>query len=253
MSWLRSRSANICVASAMVLATTAHQVGAEMTPYQAEETARLIAALFSVERIIIDRNQPLINAPDKGDKGFTPDAFERQVTAEFHARTDLDLGKPLPPQLPSLVRDLLGALLKTSKDIVAEAQPVINQPGVGFKNFIPATFGSLVANRFSEASGIRLKQTTLSPRNPKNAPDPYEEAVLKRLLMQPSQSVTISDMVSQGKALRLLSPIYYTHDCLVCHGGPAGEQDMSGYPKEGAEEGDLAGAISVSIPLSMVK
>jgi hypothetical protein len=29
--------------------------------------------------------------------------------------------------------------------------------------------------------------------------------------------------------------------------------DISGYRKEGAEEGDLAGAISVSIPLDAVK
>lgn len=253
MKWRKSRIASVLTVSAMSVGLTVCQAGAEMTPYQAEETARLIATLFSVERIIIDRNQSLINASDKGDKEFTPDVFERQVADEFRSRTGLDLGKPLPPQLPSQVRDLLGALLKASREVVAEAQPVINQQGVGFKNFIPATFGSRVASRFSETSGIQLKQTSLTPRNPKNAPDPYEQAVLKRLLMQPSQSVTISDMVSQGKALRLLSPIYYTRDCLVCHGGPVGERDMSGHPKEGAEEGDLAGAISVSIPLSMVK
>ncbi len=241
------------VAAGVMLLATAHQAAAEMTPYQAEETARLIATLFSAGRVVIDRNQSLIDAPDKGNKGFTPEVFERQVLEEFRARTDLDLRKPMPAHLPSQVRDLLGALLNASKAVVAEAQPAINQPGVGFKNFIPAIFGSQVASRFSVASGVQLKQTSLTPRNPKNAPDLYEQAVLRRLLMQPSQSVTISDVESGSNTLRVLSPIYYTRDCLVCHGGPAGERDISGYPKEGAEEGDLAGAISVSIPLTVVK
>jgi Protein of unknown function (DUF3365) len=46
-----------------------------------------------------------------------------------------------------------------------------------------------------------------------------------------------------------MMPIYYLQACLVCHGEPKGEWDISGYPREGAHEGDLAGAISVRIPL----
>lgn len=226
---------------------------AGVTPYQAEETARLIATLLSTGRVIIDRNQSLIDDPNKGAKGFTPEVFERQVLNEFRARTGVDLTKPASAHLPPGTTNLLRALLDASKDVVAEAQPAINQQGVGYKNFIPATFGSQVAGRFSVRSGIQLKQTTLQPRNPKNAPDPYEEAVLRRLLTQPSQSVTISDMETGSNTLRVLTPIYYTRDCLTCHGGPAGELDISGYQKEGAEEGDLAGAISVSIPLDAVK
>ncbi len=151
--------------------------------------------------------------------------------------------------LPENVVQLLGALLQSSKEIVAEAQPVINQTGVGYKNFIPATFGTRVTERFSTRSGIQLKQTTLQPRNPKNAPDTYEAAVLRRLLTQPSQSVTISEIPEGDNTLRLLIPIYYGNECLQCHGEPVGQIDISGYPKEGALEGDLAGAISVSMPL----
>lgn len=228
-------------------------VGAGVTPYQAEETARLIATLLSTGRVVIDRNQSSIDDPNKGAKGFTPDVFERQVVSEFRSRTGVDLSKPTSDHLSPRTASLLRALLEASKDVVAEAQPVINQQGVGYKNFIPATFGSQVAERFSARSGIQLKQTTLEPRNPKNAPDPYEKAVLRRLLTQPSQSVTISEVETGNNMLRVLTPIYYTRDCLACHGGPAGQLDISGYRKEGAEEGDLAGAISVSIPLNAVK
>lgn len=249
-----------CVAQKILMLTVAGVFGimgsyaeAEVTPYQAEETARLIAALLSTGRVVIDRNQSLIDDPNKGAKGFTPEVFERQVINEFRTRTGVDLTHPASAHLPPEMTNLLRALLDASKEVVAEAQPVINQQGVGYKNFIPATFGSRVAGRFSTQSGIQLKQTTLQPRNPKNAPDPYEEAVLRRLLTQPSQSVTISDVETGNNTLRVLTPIYYTRDCLTCHGGPAGELDISGYRKEGAEEGDLAGAISVSIPLDTVK
>jgi hypothetical protein len=47
-----------------------------------------------------------------------------------------------------------------------------------------------------------------------------------------------------------LSTVYIDMQaCLACHGEPKGEWDISGYPREGAHEGDLAGAISVRIPL----
>jgi len=48
--------------------------------------------------------------------------------------------------------------------------------------------------------------------------------------------------------VRVLLPLFYGKDCLSCHGTPKGERDVTGYPREGAKEGDLGGAISVKIP-----
>ena len=45
----------------------------------------------------------------------------------------------------------------------------------------------------------------------------------------------------------MLIPEYYSPSCLTCHGQPKGEIDVSGYPKEGAAEGDLGGAISITL------
>ena len=223
--------------------------GVNLPAFRAEEASRLIGMLLSAGRVVIDRNQALINDPNKGDKGFGPEEFERQLIGEFRTRTGVDLTKPALAHLPGKVTELLGELRQTSKEVVQEAQPVINQAGVEYKNFIPAIFGTRVSERFSAKTGIRLKQTTLQPRNPKNAPDAYEAAVLQRLLTQPSQFVTISEMPKGENTLRLLIPIYYGPDCLQCHGEPAGQVDISGFPKEGAHEGDLAGAISVSMPV----
>jgi len=215
---------------------------------EAQEMARLIGQLLSAGRVVIERNQALIDDPEKGDKGFTPDVFERQLIDEFRLRSGIDLKNMKEVAIPPMAKDLLQALVASSKSVVADAQDVINRKGVGYKNFIPASFGSQAAARFSAQSHVKLKQTTLQPRNANNTPDDYEQAVLRRLLVQPSQSVTINQVTDDG-TLRVLTPIYYTKDCLTCHGSPAGQIDISGYPKEGAEEGDLAGAISVSVPL----
>jgi general secretion pathway protein A len=212
-----------------------------------EHTAQNLATLLNVGRLVVERNQPLINDPRKGDKGFTPEAFEHQVVEEFLRQTAIDLNR-LPSDLPSLAKAQLPLLLQSSKEVVADAQFVINQRGIGYKNFIPATFGSQAARKFSNRSQVKMKQTTLNPRNLKNTPDAYEEQILKRLTAQPAANTPITEWIDDGKTLRALTPIYYSQDCLVCHGDPKGTLDISGYLREGAREGDLAGAISIQIP-----
>ncbi|MBH0188775.1 MAG: DUF3365 domain-containing protein [Nitrospira sp.] len=220
---------------------------AQTRQQESEQTAYYLTTLLNVGRLIVERHQPLINDPQKGDKGFTPESFEQQAVDEFSRQTSIDL-RHFPAQLPDLAKELLPILLDSGKQVVADAQLVINQRGIGYKNFIPATFGSQTARKFSNRSQVKMKQTTLNPRNLKNTPDVYEEAVLKRLTRQPTSHGPVAEWVDGGKTLRMLTPIYYSHDCLVCHGSPQGILDISGYPREGAREGDLAGAISVQIP-----
>jgi hypothetical protein len=43
----------------------------------------------------------------------------------------------------------------------------------------------------------------------------------------------------------MMTPDYYAASCLICHGSPKGETDITGYPKEGGKEGDLGGVISI--------
>lgn len=233
----------------LLILPVAPSIGAPPSRQEAEETARLLAALLDAGRIVIEENQALIDDPHKGNKRFTPEVFEQQLHQKFQARTGIDLKHVNKGQVPAMARELLPALVQSAKDVVAEAQLVINQRGLGYKNFIPATFGSRAAFRFSSRSHVRLKQTALQPRNEKNQPDSYEAAVLERLGQQAAEAESVSEVTDGGRTLRLLTPIYYTTDCLTCHGGPVGELDISGYPKEGAKEGDLAGAISVTIPL----
>ncbi|MDP1948744.1 MAG: DUF3365 domain-containing protein [Nitrospirota bacterium] len=216
---------------------------------EAEETARLLAKLLKAGRLVIERNQLLIDDQHKGDKGFTPEVFEQQLVREFRDQTNIDLSKlqSAPITVPPLAKELLPAFVLASKEVVRDAQVVINQRGIGYKNFIPATYGSQAAARFSKQTQVRLKQTTLQPRNPKNEPDEYEASVLKWLSGRPRAEAYVSELTDHGQTLRVVMPIYYVPACLSCHGEPKGELDISGYPKEGYMDGDLAGAITVTL------
>lgn len=222
---------------------------------EAEETARLLAKLLSAGRLVIEQNQTLIDDPHRGDKRFTPEVFEQQLIEQFKRQTGIDLATlqktPASVMVPPLAKELLPAFVVASKEVLRDAQIVINQRGIGYKNFIPATYGSQAAAKFSKQSQVRLKQTTLNPRNPKNEPDEYEASVLKWLSGRPRAEAYVSELTEEGKTLRVVMPIYYLKDCLICHGEPKGDLDISGYPKEGAREGDLAGAITVTTPLSL--
>ncbi|MCE3224488.1 MAG: uncharacterized protein K0S58_2668 [Nitrospira sp.] len=244
----------VCVLAVTVLLMLSQplQVGA-VERAEAEETARLLAKLLQSGRVVIDRNQSLIDDPHKGEKGFTPEVFEQQLVQEFRIRTGIDLTAlpkaPVSIVIPPLAKELLPALVQASREVIREAQVVINQRGIGYKNFIPATYGSQASARFSKSSHVRLKQTAIQPRNPKNEPDEYESSVLKWLSARPRADAYVSELTEEGRTLRVVMPIYYAKDCLSCHGEPKGDLDISGYPKEGHKEGDLAGAITVTAPL----
>lgn len=220
---------------------------------QAQETARLLAVLLDSGRVAVGKNQGLLNDPSKGPKGFTPAVFEKQMLAEFQRRTGVNLAEP-NAALPEMAKPLLARLVEESSKTIASYQPVIDLPGVRYKGLIPATFGTETATRFHNWSGIYLRQ--IAPdhllRNPKNKPDDFEAGQLKLLAGkfgttgEPPPQVEVTD---GGRTLRLLLPLYYSKACLECHGEPKGQRDVSGYPREGAKEGDLGGAISVKLPL----
>ena len=217
------------------------------------ETGRLLAKLLDAGRITIGLNQAVLNDPSKGNKGFTPEVFEQQVVASFQKETGVDLHNLQGANVPDLAKPLLMRLLEVSKETVASYQPVINIPGVKYKGLIPATFGTETAKRFRNWSNIYLKQTAPDQflRNPKNKADGYEAEVMKIFASSASrdQQAIYSKTVVEESSVRVLMPLYYEKACLSCHGGPKGEKDISGYKKEGGHEGQLAGAISVRLPL----
>ncbi len=220
---------------------------------QEREASRLLAILFDSGRLVVGMNQELINDASKGDKGFTPAVFEKQVLAVFEQRTGVSLSNS-NDKIPAIARPLLDRLLEESKKTIDSYQTPINIPGIRYKGLIPATFGTETASRFQSWSGIYLRQ--IAPerflRNKKNQPDKYEADVLKALAEQASTSGESQpnwEVTDGGTTLRFVLPLYYSKACLVCHGEPKGQRDISGYPREGGKEGELGGAISVKLPI----
>ncbi|WHZ21377.1 MAG: Two-component system sensor histidine kinase [Nitrospira sp.] len=212
------------------------------------ETAELLIKLLQVGRGVISEHQATINDAGKGDKGFTGDYVANQVIERFRKATKIDLNRPNgTAQGP-----LFLAMVESEKEVIDEAQPVINKQGVGFKGIIPAVFARKAGERFYRKTGIRMKLTGVDYRFPGNRPDDFESEVLRVFADtrhpkgQPYSKATMFD----GKpVLRMMDPEYAAASCLGCHGNPKGERDITGAKKEGWKEGDLAGAISIIIPM----
>jgi hypothetical protein len=221
---------------------------------EASETGRLLAILLDAGRSTIAKNQDLINDASKADKGYTSQVFQRQVAEDFQRRTGVALTNLEEEKIPEMAKPLLARLMEEAKKTIDTYQSVINVSGFAYKGLIPATFGTETATRFQSWSGIYMKQTAPPHlvRNPKNKPDDYESAVFSRFATSNSDQApdkVFSEVTDDGKYVRVLLPLFYQKACLSCHGEPKGQRDISGYPREGAREGELGGAISVKISL----
>jgi uncharacterized protein DUF3365 len=214
-----------------------------------EQLARNLAALLIAGRTVVAQNQPLINDAARGDKGFGADRFGAAVAAEYKAKTGIDLAK-----LDRSRKDSrrLQALFDAERQVVAEAQSVINLSGMGFKGFTPAIFGLHTAEKFAAATGVSLKQTSGKYRNPKNEPDAFEKGVLAKFGApgwEKGKGYAEAVDLKGKRVLRFVQPLYIAKSCLSCHGDPKGELDVAGRAKEGYREGELRGAVSVIVPI----
>jgi hypothetical protein len=218
----------------------------------AKDTATTLAALLRAGRSVISANQDLINNPDVGAKELSGEKVLNLAAAAFQKSTGRDLASfPAETQTGRLLQ-LLGRSIRAVMD---ENKSQIDVKGVGFKGFIPAVFTREVADHFNElAHGEALLRVTAPMnvvRNRRVRPDAWENNIIETNLRsaqwtkgEPFQAETV---VGDRAAFRMLIPEYYSASCLACHGKPAGEIDLSGYPKEGASEGDLGGVISILI------
>lgn len=243
---MKVRNTSIVVGAALCAVLTGFSVPAFAG--DESETAELLIALLKSGRAVVSEHQALINDASKGNKGFTDDFLAHQVIEKFKAKTRVDLSKPngIPQS------GILLALLEAEREVVLEGQPVINKQGVSFKGFIPAVFARKAGEKFYKKTGIRLKLTGTDYRYPGNKPDDFEAEVLRMFADSrhpKGQQYAKATMIGGKPVMRVMDPEYAGPTCLSCHGGPKGERDITGTKKEGWKEGDLAGAISVVVPM----
>ncbi|HEX9284982.1 MAG TPA: hypothetical protein VF879_04865, partial [Nitrospirales bacterium] len=79
------------------------------------ETGRLLAILLDSGRVTIAGIQALVNDPEKGDKGYTPDVFEQQLIKKFKERSGVDLTNLKDEKVPSQAKQLLPMLVESCK------------------------------------------------------------------------------------------------------------------------------------------
>ena len=212
------------------------------------EVAEHLIELVKVGRVIVSEQMENINDASKANKGFTGDYMAGQIVERFRRTTKLDL------RIPNVVpqANLYLALIQSEKEVVDEAQPVINRAGISFKGFIPAVFSQRVGDQFYKKSGVRMKLTAIDYRNANNRPDDFEAEVLRMFSdsRHPKGKPYVRSSMAEGRpVLRMMDPEYVGPTCLACHGAPRGKLNITGMKKDGWKEGDLAGAISIVLPL----
>jgi len=247
----RSRTALVILAFFGVFATsatadTADQIQEDFT------IARNLAIMLQAGRSIISRNQERINDASIGDKGLTGEIVLSEALRIFQEKTGID---PRSIDASSRQGRLLRAMTESIVEVMNNSQKIINAKGSGFKAFIPATFARLVTEEFGRrAIGEAEIKVTAPPdlvRNRKSRPDDWELRVIAERLSLPNwpRGQTYAEVIeTKGRqAVRVATPEYYEASCMSCHGGPKGEVDITGYPKEGASAGDLGGVISITL------
>lgn len=153
-------------------------------------------------------------------------------------------------------------MLEESRILVAEMdavwefvsinQSIINRSADGsydYKGLHCALAGEEVATFFSDDSDYSIRFTRLAPRNLRNSPDEYERDALASFERDPAVGEYYGFSDQNGESVfRYISVMKVSENCTECHGRPAGEIDVTGYAKEGWEVGDVAGAVSVTVP-----
>jgi Protein of unknown function (DUF3365) len=243
MSWQRKLFALPIV----VVVTAAAPVADEDTAI-----AQSLAEMLRDARTVISNNQDLINDPQLGDKHLSGQVVLDQTVKSYQQTTGVDPARTDPnSRRGRLLRAMMAAIVAATD----ENQATINEKGTGFKGFIPAVFARLVSEDFNQmAKGEAEVKVTAPPelvRNRKARPDAWEAEVIKTKLLDPQwprgQSYSAVVEANGRLAFRVAVPEYYVASCLVCHGSPKGEMDLTGYPKEGGEAGDLGAVISITL------
>ena len=248
MAWLR-----IPLNALLIAGLTAAAAVAASPP--ADEDAVItqsLAEMLRDARTVISNNQDLINNPELGDKHLSGQVVLEQAVKGYAKATGKDPTKIDPN---SRQGRLLRAMMASIVAVTDDNQATINEKGTGFKGFIPAVFARLVSEDFNQlAKGEAEVKVTAPPelvRNRKARPDAWEADIIKTKLLgadwPKGQSYSAVVETNGRPTFRVTVPEYYAPSCLVCHGSPKGEMDLTGYPKEGGKTGDLGAVISITL------
>ncbi|MDJ0994952.1 MAG: DUF3365 domain-containing protein [Dinoroseobacter sp.] len=207
-------------------------------------TAIVLADFLQSSQSVVSELQEAINSPYSPKPTITGN----RVAENALIRTGYQK-KILEQERYQILKSLYQAVIS----VIDFNKPTIEKKDIGFKGFVPATFGRLVAEEFSRAEGQRAKIKITAPkhlvRNLRAMPDKYEELAIETIIAsEQTNKPFVGTVISQGTiSVRVIVPVLYDQGCLMCHGLPKGAPDITGHPKEGSDLGELGGAISITL------
>lgn len=146
--------------------------------------------------------------------------------------------------------DLIAKQHMATRSFIARSQESVHgEPALPLP---PAEVGKGVNALFADMAKSTVKQTREEVRDEQNRPDAFEQEALALFRSNPEALVHFNQTHDESGApiFRYVVPVRADKACLHCHGEPVGEVDKTGHFKEGMKEGDLAGAISVTLPMA---
>lgn len=149
---------------------------------------------------------------------------------------------------------ILSQEMQSVWDFISVNQEKINTNGDGtytFKGLHCSIVGTSVGALFTNRTDYVIRYVSDHPRNPKNSPDEFESRAIGEFRSDPGmiEYASFGTMAGDEDYYRYSVPLRMQSACNDCHGGPAGEIDVTGFPKEGLENGSLVGIASISIPV----
>lgn len=149
---------------------------------------------------------------------------------------------------------ILSQEMQSVWDFVSVNQDTINTNGDGtytFKGLHCSIVGTSVGALFTNRTDYVIRYVSDHPRNPKNSPDAFESDAIEEFKSNPAmiEYASFDVMADEIDYYRYSVPLRMQSSCADCHGNPIGEVDVTGFPKEGLENGDLVGIASISIPV----
>lgn len=146
----------------------------------------------------------------------------------------------------------LAANMEAVWEFMNHNQDKINYDSAGnfeFKGLQCSIAGRSVGAYFTRDTDYSVRYVSDTPRNIADMPDDFEQAAINAFRADPSltEYYAFADVDGQ-RVFRYTEPMTLVESCLSCHGEPAGEIDLSGYPREGLPEGYIYGVLSMQIP-----
>jgi signal transduction histidine kinase len=153
---------------------------------------------------------------------------------------------------------ILSQEMQAAWDFVSVNQDRINTDGDGsytFKGLHCSIAGTSIGALFTNRTDYVIRYASDHPRNKANLADDFELDAIDyfRANSRAKEYCQTNFLLSDAEYYRYAVPLVMGSECVGCHGDPAGKVDVTGYPKEGMQKGDLVGIASISIPVGSHK